>query len=228
MADTEDEVLYRQLLPEWQAVLSATAGTSRQRDVRTAAEWGRLVVMYSAQVKMLRAKGDWLGGHRTLLHAVGRQHDELALTAGLGWLLDQDGHHRLGRLLLDELLRRLELAHDPHLPVTVTLEETRADTRADLVLRTPMHTVLFEAKVWAGEQDRQLDRLAELWSDDSPTLVFLTRQRRPSVTAHRSHEQWKPLLWRDIAAMIRVCIAEKPHVAPGVLDYCHTLESFHP
>lgn len=84
-----DEVHYQQLLTQWQAaVLSSTADTSRLRDNRTIAEWGRLLVAYQAQVQKLRADREWLGGHhQTLLHAVGRQHDELTLTAGLGWLL---------------------------------------------------------------------------------------------------------------------------------------------
>ena len=44
----------------------------------------------------LRDQGRWRGGHRTLMHALGIQHREVFLTAGLAWLLDPDGWHGPG------------------------------------------------------------------------------------------------------------------------------------
>jgi len=48
----------------------------------------------------LRDQGRWRGGHRTLMHALGIQHREVFLTAGLAWLLDPDGWHGLGSRVL--------------------------------------------------------------------------------------------------------------------------------
>ena len=78
---------------------------------------------------------EWRSGGRTLLAALGLQYQEVPLCRGLAWLLDPEGGHRMGRHLLDGLLGRLGLPASGDAPVAIRVEETRHDTRADIVLR---------------------------------------------------------------------------------------------
>ena len=211
---------YERLSTEW-AELDATAPESVVRDV---AEWDRRFAELAGEVAGLRAAGRWRSGSRTLLAALGLQHDELKLTAALAWLLRPDGHHGLG----DGVLRRLcgLVGSEPtgYDPVTIDLEEVRADTRADLVVRLPGAVLLVEAKVRAGEQPRQCARLAELWDAEDPTLVFLTPRRRPPVTAEDSLDRWRAISWSDLADLARAAAAAADQPAPGVLDVVATWE----
>ena len=126
---------------------------------------------------------EWRSGGTTLLVALGLQFNEVYLCRGLAWLLDPEGGHQMGRHPLHALLRSLDLPVIEDAPVEIRVEEGRADTRADLVLRVGGQTVIFEAKVLAGEQPRQADRLSEHWAGENPTLVFLTRTGYAPYTA---------------------------------------------
>lgn len=133
---------------------------------------------------------EWQSGGQTLMVALGLRLQEYSLCRGLAWLLDPEVGHRLGRHLLEELLRQLDLPVIESAPVEIHVEERRADTRADIVLRIGHQTVVFEATVFAGEQPRQADRLHEYWASEQPTLVFLTRAGHAPYAAKKSADQW--------------------------------------
>lgn len=206
---------------------------------RTSAEvtiWtDHLRAMRSVQDK-LKASGRWRGGPRTLLAAIGTQDRELALTAGLAWLLRPDGHHGLGTAMLAGLLARLGVEGRID-SVRIILEETRGDdeasglerkTRADLVIYGSGWTIICEAKTYAPEQDRQLDRLYHHWQREAaPKFVFLTRGAREPVSATSSRAHWQQVTWREVAQLARAVAAESRKPAAGVHDYTETLEAYH-
>ncbi len=144
------------------------------------------------------------------------------MTKGLAWLLRPDGHHGIGEGLLGRLLERVGMTGEPGWPVTVVVEETREDTRADLVVRTPNGCVLVEAKLGAPERPRQCERLERLWADESPSFVFLTRDGRAPTTATTD---WVALRWSEVAVMLREALPDQP--GGGALDFLTTLETFY-
>lgn len=218
---------------EWQALLRSTSETSRRADAETVRRWDDTLSAYTAEINELRNRGQWLGGPRTLLHVLRLHHRELVLTSGLAWLLDPDGYHRLGDRVLRGLLTLLPgVDAEPGCRVRIHVEEFRMGTRADLVLRMPgRRTILIEAKVWAAEQPTQLDRLAELWAEEHPTLVLLSRDLPEFRTAVASRCLWRSLLWRDVARVVRAAAFEAATsgqpVTAGVHDWLETLETFH-
>ncbi|KQS69274.1 PD-(D/E)XK nuclease family protein [Modestobacter sp. Leaf380] len=185
-------------------------------------DWNRLMTVMTSEVGQLRATSQWRSGPRTLLEALGLHHRELALTAGLGWLLDPDGHHGLGSAFLEDFLAALGVPMPAPGPVSIQLEEQRNITRADLVLRCPQVTVLIEAKVWALEQPQQCARLASEWADESPVLVYLTPRGVHPTTAGSSLDEWRTLSWGDVAEAVARAAA-RSDAAPGVHDYLNTL-----
>jgi hypothetical protein len=151
------------------------------------------------------------------------------MTAGLAWLLRSDGHHALGPALLDGLLRHLGIdGSGTQTGVRVVLEEQRDETRADLVVYGGDWTVVVEAKTFAVEQERQLDRLYEHWRNEpDPCFVFLTRGQRLPTTAVHSRGQWRGLTWEKVADITRAAATSMTGAAPGVHDYIATLEAYH-
>jgi hypothetical protein len=211
-----------QMAEEWNAVLASSAD-----DQAVLADWEQSVDSMRREAAALRDQGRWRGGHRTLMHALGLQHREVYLTAGLAWLLDPDGWHGLGSKVLSGLLMQLGLLPAIDYPVSVAVEEARSggETRADLVVRMPGLTLLIEAKVYADEQPGQCERLAEAWADENPTLVFLTLDGRLPYTAVTSAGLWHQLAWPQVAAVIADA-ARASDCAPGVLDLLATIELF--
>lgn len=211
------------------AVWGQLAATDHSRGVAEVAQWGiRLAELRSTQRKLLSA-GRWRGGPRTLLAAVDVHYRELAMTAGLAWLLRPDGHHGLGDALLSGLLNEIGLdARESVRGLRIELEEAREETRADLVLYSADWTVVVEAKTFAPEQKRQLDRLYQRWRDEpDPHFVFLTRGQRAQKTARHSRGHWQGMTWRQLADLIRDAVGARTGVAPGVHDYLNTLEAYH-
>jgi hypothetical protein len=160
-------------------------------------------------------------------------HDrEVYLCAALAWLIGPQGWHGLGPALLGRLLHEVGAgAFDDGTLASarVVTEEWSEDqtTRADIIIRVPTArlTVVVEPKVWAGEQDRQAQRLAELWADESPVLVFLTRTGTKPVTAGPYLDQWRCLTWHRVAGLLRDVVADAiPQ--PGVLEFLETLEYY--
>ncbi|KGN29735.1 hypothetical protein N802_11615 [Knoellia sinensis KCTC 19936] len=154
----------------------------------------------------------------------------MRLCAGLAWLLTPDGWHGLGTTLLRALLDELGFTALEEADVagaSVVTEEWSTDntTRADIVVRLPQSatTVLVEAKVWAGEQPNQCQRLAELWASESPTLVFLTRTGSQPLTA-REGDHWIPLAWASVARLMHQ--VDAPSWSPGARELRETIEVY--
>jgi len=216
---------YAVMATDWRGITSAERSAAAAELIA----WdGRLNRMRECQ-RGLGTAGNWRGGPRTLLAALGVQYRELAMTAGLAWLLRPDGHHGLGSAFLDQFLARLGVhSSGSDVDVQVVVEEQRGDTRADLVVYGDTWTVVVEAKTFAGEQEEQLDRLHEHWQHEPvPYFVFLTRGVREMRTARRSSEAWQPLTWEQVALLIVTALRAAPRAAPGVTDYLTTLEAYH-
>lgn len=216
---------HRALAAAWQEVAVA----DRRRDVAEVAQWqARLADLRSTQ-RTLLSSGRWRGGPRTLLAALNVQFRELAMTAGLAWLLRPDGHHGLGDAVLRRFLDHLGIeAPEPDVGLRIEVEDPREDTIADLVLYGSGWTVVVEAKTFAVEQREQLDRLYQHWQDEpEPCFVFLTRGQRAQKTARHSRGLWRGVTWRQVANMIREAADLRTGVAPGVHDYLDTLEAYH-
>jgi hypothetical protein len=165
---------------------------------------------------------EWRSGGKTLMATLGLQFDELALCRGLAWLLEPDGSHQMGRDPLHALLRDLDVPVAEDAPVEIRVEESRADTRADVVLRVGGQTVILEAKVLAGEQPCQADRLCKHWSGENLTLVFLTRTGYFPYTAKESEGLWVARAWRDVAAMMRT-VADRADPSAGAREFIETI-----
>lgn len=216
------ETRLAQMSDEWTVILADSPG-----DRGVIAGWEQSIDLMRREADSLRDQGRWRGGHRTLLHALGIQHREVFLTAGLAWLLDPDGWHGLGSRVLSGLLTQVGLPAAVSYPVSVAVEETRSggETRADLVVRMPGVTLLVEAKIYADEQPGQCDRLANKWMEEQPELVFLTLDGRLPHTAFTSAGRWHRLAWPQVAAVIADA-ARSSDCAPGVLDLLATIEIF--
>src|ERR1700742_3638770 len=212
----EAEGQLAQISEEWNAVLASSTGGQA-----VLANWEQSIDSMRREAASLRDQGRWRGGRRTLMHALGIQHSEVYLTAGLAWLLDPDGWHGLGSKVLSGLLVQLGLPSAIDYPVRVAVEETRAD----LVVRMPGVTLLIEAKVYADEQPGQCDRLADAWATEEPALVFLTLEGRSPRTAITSAALWHQLAWPQVAAIIADA-ARASDCAPGVRDLLETIQIF--
>jgi PD-(D/E)XK nuclease superfamily len=218
----EAEGQLAQMSEEWNAVFVSSAD-----DQAVLADWEQSIDSIRREADSLRDQGRWRGGHRTLMHALGIQHREVALTAGLAWLLDPDGWHGLGSRVLSGLLEQIGLPPAVSYPVSVAVEETRSagETRADLVVRMPGVTLVIEAKVYAHAQPDPCDRLAGAWAEEQPTLVFLTLDGRLPGTASASAALWRRLAWSQVAAVIANA-ARRSDYSPGVLELLATIEIF--
>lgn len=192
-------------------------------------DWERDARAMVAEVDELRRQGRWRTGSRTLMHALGIHHRETHLTAALAWILTPDGWHGLGERVLLGLLSELGCSDTSiAYPVSVVTEEFTPDleTRADVVVRFPGRTVLIEAKVFAGEQPDQCDRLSEGWGGDDPVLVFLTRAGHQPSSAPESVQKWKLLAWKRVADIVRTAVDEVPDCTPGVRELLATLDEY--
>ncbi len=219
-----DETTFLAILRDW---------SSLHLDKSPVPEWELAMSSMQAEVRALRQDGRWRSGGRTLLHALGLHHDEVLLCRALAWLLTPDGWHGLGDRFIVRILHDLGLDADEASSATVAREEMRGDTRADIVVRAGSTMVLIEAKVFAPEQPRQADRLAELWSDEAPRLVFLTRDGRQPQTAMESRGDWLCLSWTELAELLAQVVDDLaqgvddgPHCAAGVHDILETLQRY--
>lgn len=220
----EEATAFDVVLADWNVIESARA--------TSLAAWESAHSSMADEAAQLLDAGQWRSGGRTLLSALGLHHREVALCAALAWLLRPDGWHGFGTGVLRGLLDHLSLTSDRLDRVEVVTEEVRIDpdtgkaTRADIVVRTAETTLVIEAKVFAGEQEDQADRLAKLWADESPELVYLTRyDGRMPWTAVDSEGAWRPLTWRQVAQIARAAAGvAKP--TGGALDVIETLEAY--
>ena len=111
----EWELRYDVAARAWRELIAASEASAAVKVDR----WRDSFDAAKQEQQKLATAGQWLGGRPTLLAAIGRQYSELAMTAGLGWLLRPDGHHGLRRAVLDEFGKDLEV--DVTGPVWVVL-----------------------------------------------------------------------------------------------------------
>lgn len=167
---------------------------------------------------------EWRSGGRTLLDALGLQFNEVAMCRGLAWLLDPQGGHRMGHHPLLAFLREFNVDVAVGEQVSIRVEESIADSRADIVLRVGGRTVVIEAKILAGEQPRQADRIHEHWSGESTTLVFLTRTGYLPRTARASDGLWSACTWREISQLMqRITQQEELDPSPGAREFIESI-----
>ena len=188
--------------------------------------WELAIAEMVDEMHHLRASGRWRTGGRTLMHALGLHNDEVRLCRALAWLMTPDGWHGLGDLFLRDLLAAVGIEITDTTTASVVTEEVRGPTRADIVARVGSKTVLIEAKVSAGEQPEQADRLAAGWAGETPSLVFLTPEGRTPTTAAESQGQWTGLAWRDVAKTLDTVVANSVDCAPGVRDFLETIRRY--
>jgi PD-(D/E)XK nuclease superfamily len=188
--------------------------------------WESEIARIRDQQARLRATGQWRSGGRTLLHALWVHHNEVMMCRGLAWLLTPDGWHGLGTAVLDGLLVHLGVPTEGSARAVVTTEESRGDTRADVLVRFEGVAVLIEAKIWALEQRQQADRLADDFGEETPHLVFLTREGNLPSTAVTSRDRWHPITWSTIAEIVASGVSTMPDCEPGVNEYQRTLEFY--
>lgn len=208
MSPTSSAVLEQQL----QELLAET-GAAALGDER---EFSRLIDEWRAV--------EWRSGGQTLLAAMGLQFNEVRLCRGLAWLLDPAGGHQLGAHVLNAFLRSLGARTVGADEVQIRVEESREDSRADVVIRAGSQVIVIEAKVLAAEGVRQADRIASQWTGEEHFLVFLTRTGQAPLTAVDSKDLWHLRTWRDLAFLIRdVAIQEGVGPAAGVKDFIETI-----
>jgi hypothetical protein len=155
----------------------------------------------------LISEGRWAAGPATLFAALKLVNHEIANCRVLAWLLDPLAPHGLGAAVMRSLLAHLNaVAGEPLLPVgsdlgraVIVTEETRDESRADLVVYGPGWSVVIEAKLSASEQHEQGARLARDWPDS--VCVFLTHRGMPMRTAGSS--TWLPMTWTAMLGMVR-------------------------
>lgn len=179
----------------------------------------------TSEIAELRDAGVWREGHKTLLGALGLHHNEVVICRGLAWLLTPDAWHGLGTAVLDELLSRCGVDAEDSARAAVVVEEVRKDTRADIVIRTGAATLLIEAKIGAGEQAQQCDRLARHWADEMPILIFLTRTGAMPRSAVASDGTWLPLSWSEIAELIETAVEGRTDLDVGVQEYLRSVKT---
>ena len=209
--------------------MSSTAATDQTRLSALLGEWRATAgpvdweAAFSGLTDEWRAV-EWRSGGKTLLAALGLQFQEVALCRALAWMLDPVGGHDLGRHLLDALLEDLGEPVDRDAPVSIRVEESRVNTRADIIVRVGSRTLIVEAKVLAGEQPEQADRLWEHWAGEQPVLVFLTRTGHLPYTAKESADRWVARTWRDIANLART-VADREDLTPsaGAREFIETI-----
>ncbi len=78
----------------------------------------------------------------------------------LAELLNPKGSHGMGAAFLVLFLKRCGISPaDFHVPTARTLRER---DRIDILIRNDQQAIIIENKIWAGDQDRQLERYAEI------------------------------------------------------------------
>lgn len=215
---TVSEATYETMLAEWVRT-QIPAGTP----VDT---WETSLSTMRAEMLELRSGGMWRTGGVTLLRQLGLQHNEVILCRGLSWLLTPDGWHGLGDAFLRRFVDALALPTESVDRATVSLEELRGGTRADIVVRYPGACVLIEAKVFAGEQPGQADRLAREWDEENPHLIFLTREGREPLTAVESAGRWSAIRWSDLATLASTVVQGDVRASSGALELIETWKNY--
>lgn len=208
MVDAQ-EAAYQQMLTEWSELVSPASAEERQPPDFHA--WETDIARIAAEHDTLVTSGRWVVGVDDILTIVRRAHLEAHHSAMIAWLLNPLGKHGLGTALLDRLLQYCGVYNSPALRrANVVLEVQRSGTRADIVVFAPGTTLVIENKVYAGEQERQCDRLHEHFGEDpGAVFLFLTPTgRTPSTATGLVRATWTSLSYPHLADMIEAVRSE--------------------
>jgi hypothetical protein len=163
----------------------------------------------AAELDDLRRQGLWLPGPAAALEVLGQTGLERAHQAYIAWLLNPRGSHGFGAQVLINLEHHCgseELSTRQLSAALVKIEDARAQSRADIVVSMPEHTLVIELKVHSGEGDEQTRRLADDHAKSpSPLFVFLTLNGDQPLDA-----RFKPMFLKNLAACIRAALRDAP------------------
>jgi hypothetical protein len=206
--------------------------TARWRDITSdepvqPAAWRvRLLAMQARQTELQR-QGQWLRGPSDLMSICGVHRKELAHSAALRWLCDPSGSHGFGPAFLSELLAATGGTLGSVIDADAATEVARPTSRADLVVRTTMWTLVAELKIDAGESERQCQRLFDDWRGEPDLrLIFLTPSGRApmTTTTAAAAAAWNCLSWSDILKILdKTLVVADRGAAPAVEEYRRTL-----
>ncbi|MFA5762654.1 MAG: PD-(D/E)XK nuclease family protein [Bacilli bacterium] len=172
----------------WREIL-ADADVAQGRATEQSLEaWESALERMSAEQEALVRAGDWVSGPADLLSVIGRSRRETYHCSIIAWLMDPTGRHLLGTRFLHELLasckRPIEVDETVLRSATIACEVSRPNSRADLVVRAPGLTVVFEAKIDHDERAHQCDDLfKDFRNEKGICFVFLTHDGRDPTSA---------------------------------------------
>ncbi|MGH3405716.1 MAG: PD-(D/E)XK nuclease family protein [Streptosporangiaceae bacterium] len=190
----------------------------------------------TAELDDLRTTGRWLPGPATTLEVTSRSGFEADHERLIAWLLNPLAAHNLGPAVLAATLQRIQARPDavgtpPREELSrsrVRRQVARVNSRPDIVVEMPHHTLVIELKINSEETAGQTSRQADDYADVPGAIhIFLTfRDRQPSD--RRSLQ----LLLRDFAEDLRQILdrAPEPTLPAAVVgrataaDYLATLE----
>lgn len=227
---------------EWSAAQLVTLQTVTQRwalvqrrsfelSRETLDRWTQKVADMATLEQELRHRGRWISGPRDLMGVLEVEFDEVKHCRALAWLLNPNGGHGMEDRFLREFIADISLKTGSPFEhseqslgsALVVTEEPKGATRADIIVRSPNWTILIEAKIFAGEQPAQGQRLETLWEDEQPLLLFLTRTGRKMKTGS---DQWLTYTWRDAARCLRRSLdAAEADKFSTAREYLKTLEA---
>ena len=178
--------------------------------------------------------GHWVSGPDDLLTIIGQARRETFHCRVIAWLLDPVGRHGLGVSFLSSVLKHTfpdeEFDHTQLAAIRRRVEETAAESRADIVLSADHLTIVIEVKLDAKEGGEQCDRLHKDFSNrPNPHFIFLTLDGRSPVSASRDAARaFKSLSLRQLAKLLDQARVDRPapssHAEIALLDYRRTLE----
>lgn len=217
-------VALRDLNSRWSAIQPAPV------DALTLEVWSAGVTRMTEQMNGLRREGRWSRGPDDLLSIVGLQRWELAHSSALAWLCDPYAAHGLGSTFLDKLIALSGPALKTDELVETAVEVSRAESRADVIIRGSDWTLIIEVKVDASEGPRQAERLYSDWVEEGDSrFLFLTRRGVPPTSATGIAQQvWVPVSWGFVRSTLRGLISTAAPNARGrdaLQQYAMTLES---
>lgn len=154
---------------------------------------------------------------------VGIKRKEVASCSVLAWLLDPDGNHGMGSIVLNILLKQLnqkqyrfpyEYGHYCHVSTEKSMGEGNKN-RVDILIDAESYYLIIEAKIDAGEQEDQLSRYckeARLRAGNKPWgVVFLTPVGHKGSTTGEWEDDIYPVTWSALATAIDSSLSGKPN-----------------
>jgi hypothetical protein len=177
-------------------------------------QWSEQIAAMREVQQSLVAAGRWRTGPSDLMAVLGIDQQEVLNCRMVRWLFDPLAHHRIGVPMLESLADHLNIALSSPEQATVALEVMTEETRADVVVQCDSRTIVFEAKVGAGEQSGQAARIEERWP--GADLVFLTKEVGRTPTTARDQHRWRSLSWTWLATEAMRHVHDTRSSSPGL------------